>query len=1052
MEKASSQNLNESTAAESSIQFSKVEEKILAFWEKNKIFEKSISSRKKAFSFYDGPPFATGLPHYGHLLQSTMKDIIPRYWTMRGFSVERRWGWDCHGLPIEQEIDKKFQFKSTVDIEKFGIANYNRECREIVMRFVSEWRTTINRLGRWADFDNDYKTMDLKFMESVWWVFHELWQKKLIYRGYKVMPFSTALGTPLSNFEASSNYQDVQDPAITISFSVKTLANTFLLAWTTTPWTLPSNLALAVGKDLDYVVAENAEGKKFILAEALLEKVFKKDEVKVVEKKTGKDLVGLEYEPLFSFFAHLKKPHFTVIESGHVTTDAGTGIVHMAPAFGEDDFYACKKMGIEPICPIDNHGKFTAQVSTYVGQYVKDADKNIIADLKKAGRLFKQDTLQHAYPFCPRTDTPLIYRTVSSWFVAVEKIKDKLVENNKKHTRWVPEHIREGRFGKWLEGARDWAISRNRYWGNPLPIFEAFEEPEDKREYFCLSSVKELEDLTKKKFTDIHREFLDDFTIEKNGKKFRRVPEVLDCWFESGAMPYAQSHYPFENQKEFKESFPAEFIGEGLDQTRGWFYTLSVLGTILFDKPPFKNVVVTGLILAEDGKKMSKRLKNYPDPTEIINKHGADALRLYLIDSPAIRADELRFSESGVKEIVRRVLLKWWNAYSFFDSYAKIDNYKLTNQIKTPSSKNILDRWMISRMQSLLSRIEKEMTNYHLYNVVPELLLTIDELTNTYIRLNRSRFWDEGFTEDKKSAFDTLHYILLTLSKAMAPFTPFLADHLYTLLTDNQGTESVHLEDYPRAEEKQIDQNLEQGVKLLEEVILLSRNLREQNKIKVKIPLKELLIVHRNPKVLATLKPVENYLHSELNVKTITYKNDEENFVSLAVKPNGATLGKRVGSKMGELTKAIAQLQYADIQKLDAGEKLTLAGFEIDLNDVKIFRTPIKGKFPSASSSAVIVALDVSIDRSQELEGLAREVVSKIQKLRKDSRLNLDDRIQLQLSTSDKDLQEAVEMFKTYISEQTLTTQLDLVQKISLSHSQDAEIDGLKLNLGLKKS
>lgn len=1052
MEKASSQNLNESTAAESSIQFSKVEEKILAFWEKNKIFEKSISSRKKAFSFYDGPPFATGLPHYGHLLQSTMKDIIPRYWTMRGFSVERRWGWDCHGLPIEQEIDKKFQFKSTVDIEKFGIANYNRECREIVMRFVSEWRTTINRLGRWADFDNDYKTMDLKFMESVWWVFHELWQKKLIYRGYKVMPFSTALGTPLSNFEASSNYQDVQDPAITISFPVKTLPNTFLLAWTTTPWTLPSNLALAVGKDLDYVVAENAEGKKFILAEALLEKVFKKDEVKVVEKKTGKDLVGLEYEPLFSFFAHLKKPHFTVIESGHVTTDAGTGIVHMAPAFGEDDFYACKKMGIEPICPIDNHGKFTAQVSTYVGQYVKDADKNIIADLKKAGRLFKQDTLQHAYPFCPRTDTPLIYRTVSSWFVAVEKIKDKLVENNKKHTRWVPEHIREGRFGKWLEGARDWAISRNRYWGNPLPIFEAFEEPEDKREYFCLSSVKELEDLTKKKFTDIHREFLDDFIIEKNGKKFRRVPEVLDCWFESGAMPYAQSHYPFENQNEFKENFPAEFIGEGLDQTRGWFYTLSVLGTILFDKPPFKNVVVTGLILAEDGKKMSKRLKNYPDPTEIINKHGADALRLYLIDSPAIRADELRFSEGGVKEIVRRVLLKWWNAYSFFDSYAKIDNYKLTNQIKTPPSKNILDRWMISRMQSLLSRIEKEMTNYHLYNVVPELLLTIDELTNTYIRLNRSRFWDEGFTEDKKSAFDTLHYILLTLSKAMAPFTPFLADHLYTLLTDNQGTESVHLEDYPRAEEKQIDQNLEQGVKLLEEVILLSRNLREQNKIKVKIPLKELLIVHRNPKVLATLKPVENYLHSELNVKTITYKNDEENFVSLAVKPNGATLGKRVGSKMGELTKAIAQLQYADIQKLDAGEKLTLAGFEIDLNDVKIFRTPIKGKFPSASSSAVIVALDISIDRSQELEGLAREVVSKIQKLRKDSRLNLDDRIQLQLSTSDKDLQEAVEMFKTYISEQTLTTQLDLVQKISLSHSQDAEIDGLKLNLGLKKS
>lgn len=1035
--------------ATSSINFPKVEESILEFWQKNQIFEKSVDPKKKPYSFYDGPPFATGLPHYGHLLASTIKDIVPRYWTMRGYSIKRRWGWDCHGLPIEQEIDKKFSFKSTVDIEKFGIANYNKECREIVLRFTQEWRRTINRLGRWADFDNDYKTMDLKFMESVWWIFNELWKKKLIYRGYKVMPFSTALGTPLSNFEAGSNYMDVQDPAITITLPLKSDPMTSLLAWTTTPWTLPSNLGLAVGADIDYVKVQTADQKKFILAEALYEKFFKKEDVQIVEKMTGQKLLGLEYEPLFSFYSQKKKPNFTVIESAHVTTESGTGIVHMAPAFGEDDFYACKKAGIDLVCPVDNHGQFTAEITPYAGQYVKDADKKIIADLKTAGRLFKQDTLQHAYPFCPRTDTPLIYKAVSSWFVKVEAIKDRLVKNNIENTHWVPEHLREGRFGKWLEGARDWAISRNRYWGNPIPIWESFEDPEDQREYICMGGVEELQQYCNRKFTDLHREYLDDIIIEKNGKKYRRVPEVLDCWFESGAMPYAQDHYPFEKKKEFDAAFPAEFIAEGLDQTRGWFYTLSVLGTILFDKPPFRNVVVNGLILAEDGKKMSKRLKNYPDPHEVMNKHGADALRLYMIDSPAVRAEELRFSEAGVKDIVRRVLLKWFNAFSFFDSYAKIDRYEYSNQSQAPVSKNILDQWILSRMQSLLARIEREMGLYHLYNVVPELLLFIEELTNTYIRLNRSRFWDEGFTEDKKSAFDTLHYILLTLSKAMAPFTPFLADHLYAGLTNKKGCESVHLETFPRADEKLINRSLEQGVQLLEEVILLSRNLRDQNKVKVKIPLKELLVIHRKPEVLETLKPLENYLVSELNIKKVTYRQDEENFVQVSVKANGASLGKRVGPKMGEVTKAISQLSFGDVQRLDAGETIDIVGFAISTQDVKIFRTPMKGQFPSASSSVITTALDISIDRSQELEGYAREIVNRIQKLRKDSKLNLDDRIHLQIHTTDADLKAAVEQFKDYIADQTLTKNLELVTALKLSNQETAEIDGKSISLAL---
>mgnify|MGYP001006500441 CR=1 FL=1 len=1037
----------------SSISFPKTEEEVLKRWRTHKIFEKSLAQSKKPFSFYDGPPFASGLPHYGHLLASTLKDVVPRYWTMRGFHVERRWGWDCHGLPIEQEIDKKFHFKSAKEVEAFGIAKYNAECRSIVLRFTEEWKRTVERLGRWVDFENDYKTMDLKFMESVWWIMGELWKKGMIYRGYKVMPFSTPLGTPLSNFEAGSNYQNVQDPAITITFPLKSDPTIAFLGWTTTPWTLPSNLALAVGEEIDYVQISVNGGKKFILAEALVPNFFKKDEFEIQKKYLGRDLVGTEYTPLFPFYADGKKPpYFTVLTSSHVTTESGTGVVHMAPAHGQEDFDACKKVKIEPLSAVDAFGVFGAEVAPYAGMYVKDADKKIITDLKSAGRLFKQDTLQHAYAFCPRTDTPLVSRAVASWFVKVEEIRDRLVTNNIKHTHWVPEHLREGRFGNWLSNARDWAISRNRYWGNPLPFWEAFEEPEDRREIFCISSLKELESLTGKKFTDIHREYLDDLIIEKNGKKFRRVPEVLDCWFESGSMPYAQNHYPFENKEAFEKSFPAQFIAEGLDQTRGWFYTLSVLGTILFDKPPFQNVIVNGMILAEDGKKMSKRLKNYPDPHYVIDTYGADALRLYIIDSPAIRAEELRFTEAGVKEIVRRVLLKWWNAYTFYDSYAKIDGFQPVAADKVKMPANILDRWILSRLQSLLVSIEKEMEQYHLYSVVPALLLFIEDLTNTYIRLNRPRYWEEGFSDDKRDAFQTLYTVLTSLTKMMAPFTPFLADHLYLLLTKESQKESVHLEEYPRGNEKLMQPDLELGVGLLEEVIFLARNLREQEKIKVKIPLKELHIVHRNPKVLETLRPLEAYLYSELNVKKITYRSDEQTFVNLMAKPNGATLGRKVGSKMGELTKLINQLSFEQITQLEAGKTLNLAGFDIGTEDVKIHRNSVKGQIPSTSSAKIIVGLDTKVERAQELEGLAREVVNRIQKLRKDSRLNLADRIRLNISTSDSDLSEAIQTFKIYISEQTLATSLQAgTAPVKFTQRQAFEIEGKNLEIGLER-
>lgn len=1033
-----------------SISFPETENKILKFWNEKKIFERTLDSSKPAFRFYDGPPFASGLPHYGHLLASTLKDIVPRYWTMKGFFVDRRWGWDCHGLPIEQEIDKKFEFKSTEDIEKFGIAKYNQECRQIVLRFTHEWERTIRRMGRWVDFSRQYRTMDLEFMESVWWVMGELWNQGLIYRGYKVMPFSTALGTPLSNFEASQNYQDVQDPAITVTFPLKEDPSVSFLAWTTTPWTLPSNLALAVGKEISYVMVSTEDGKKFILAEALLEATFKKAPTQVLKTFTGADLIGKAYEPLFHFYPKQNAKAFQVIASDHVTTDAGTGIVHMAPAFGEEDFWACKPHGLEPWCPVDHHGKFTNEVPPYAGQYIKEADKKIIQDLKSAGRLYKQDTLQHSYPFCPRTDTPLIYKAVSSWFVSVEKIKNRLMKNNREQTHWVPEHLREGRFGKWLQNARDWAISRNRYWGNPLPFFEAFEEPEATREVFCVASRKELEELTGKKFDDLHREFLDDLIIVKNGKKFKRVPEVLDCWFESGSMPYAQIHYPFENKDVFNRVFPADFIAEGLDQTRGWFYTLTVLGTALFDRAPFKNVVVNGLILAEDGKKMSKRLKNYPDPDHVLETYGADALRLYLIDSPVIRGEELRFSEKGLREIIRRVLLKWWNSYTFYESYASIDGFRGDSTKSPPRSGNLLDRWIISRLQSLLLKIEDEMKVYHLYNVVPALLLFIEDLTNTYIRLNRPRFWAEGFEADKKSAFETLHYVLTQLSKLMAPFTPFLSEHTYQLLTK---AESVHLESYPMATREAIDRPLEEGVELLEEVLLQGRNSRDGKKIKVKVPLQRLDIVNRDPQKLSRLKPLENYIKEELNVREIHYRHDEEAVVSLSAKVDGAKVGKRAGAKMKELSAQVQGMSFSEIMSLERGEALAREfAIPISSEDVKILREPklTHEHQVVAASSKLATVLYTEVKPDQVLEGLSREVVNRIQKSRKDSKLQLSDRIRLRLQASNH-LVAAIEAHRKYIEDQTLAIEIQINAGTPFPALHTHDVEGQELIVSLER-
>ncbi|KYG69494.1 isoleucine--tRNA ligase [Bdellovibrio bacteriovorus] len=1034
------------------VNLSKQEESILDFWDQEKIFAKSLDPKgKKTYSFYDGPPFATGLPHYGHLLAGVLKDVVPRYWTMKGYTVPRRFGWDCHGLPVEYEINKAHKIESRKDVFKMGVANYNNACRGIVKRYSEEWKTTVRRVGRWVDMENPYFTMDVSFMESVWWVFQQLFEKGLIYEGYKVVPYSVGISTSLSNFEANQNYKMVQDPAITVMFKLINQPDTAVMAWTTTPWTLPSNLALAVGLDIDYVkVQEKSSGRKLILAQALLPSVFKKpdEEVEVLQMMKGKDLVDLTYEPLFPYFGdRADKGAFRIISSDHVTTDSGTGVVHMAPAFGEEDYYACSKAGIPLVNPVDDDGMFTSEVPDYAGKRVKEADKDIIADLKKRGNLFKQDTIQHSYPYCYRSDTPLIYRAVSSWFVAVEKIKENLVANNK-NTSWVPDHLRDGRFGNWLENARDWAISRNRFWGTPLPLWRNKEG-----EVICVGSREQLEKLSGKKVNDLHIEFVDEIEIPSpTGKSpLKRVDGVLDCWFESGSMPYAQWGFPNANVEEFKKAFPAQFIAEGLDQTRGWFYTLSVIGTALFNQAPFQNVVVNGLVLAEDGRKMSKSLRNYPDPMEVLNQHGADALRLYLIDSPVVKAQELKFSEKGVYDVVRKILLRWWNSYSFFANYANIDGFVPKGDAK--KSPNILDQWVLSRLNGLIANTHKEMDAYRLYNVVPHLLQFIEDLTNTYIRFNRSHFWQDGMPEEKRFAYETLHEVLVTLARLMAPFAPFMSETTYKNLAQvlPNKKDSVHLESFPEADLSLLRPELEEAVKAMDVLVTLGRNHREKIQVKAKIPLREIRIIHRSAKVLETLKRFEPYFIDELNFRKVNYDANEDQFVQITAKANFPVLGKRLGPKMKSVGAAIQKLQLQDLLKLENGETITVEGEEIQLSDVEIRRAP-KGDNANLSVHQVVsIEVDPTVTPEQEREGLAREIMRKIQVARKTADFQMDDKITLDIACAGA-LLEALNAHKDMIVSETLTKNLnvlDLNADPKGVHTETSDIDGEVIKIGV---
>ena len=1005
--------------------FVDAEHAVLKFWESSDVFKQSLAQTEngKPYIFYDGPPFATGLPHHGHLVGSILKDAVPRYFTMKGRYVQRRFGWDCHGLPIEHEIDKSLGMSSIEAVEKLGVKGYNDQCRGIVQRYTTEWQKTINRIGRWVDFENDYKTMDPWYMESVWWVVKQLWEKGLIYRGEKVVPFSTALGTILSNFEAGSNYQDVQDPAVTILFKLQNV-NKYIAAWTTTPWTLPSNLALCVGKDIDYVEARDQEsGKIIILAKERLDAIGKTKQLDVITEFKGSELVGTRYEPLFPYFSeHEKEGAFVILEDDYVTTDAGTGIVHQAPAFGEDDFRVLRAAGIKVTpCPVDMEGKFTDEVTDFEGMNVKEADKHIIRHLKDKGSLYIQEVIDHSYPFCPRSNTPIIYRTIDSWYVRVEQMRDQLKASNAQ-INWVPAHLKEGRMGNWLEGAIDWAISRNRYWGTPLPIWINDETGSQ----VCIGSREELKRLTGTHPDDLHREYVDPLTFSIDGEPgvYRRIEEVLDCWFESGSMPYAQLHYPFENESMFEQGFPAEFIAEGLDQTRGWFYTLIVLGTALFGTHPFKNVIVNGIVMAEDGKKMSKSLRNYSPPDDLMETYGADALRLYLINSGLVKAEEQRFADSGVKDMVRRALLPWLNAHKFLNTYTQIDNWQPDNS--RPDSTNIMDQWLLSRLESLKANIATEMESYRLYNVVPALFAFIEDLTNWYIRLNRSRFWAEGNVPDKFSAYQTLYDTLYELSLSMAPFAPFLSETIYQSLRNLSNSDlptSVHLCSYPESNKNRIKPLLEQAVTRMQHIILLGRQKRNQEKVKTKYPVGKLTVVHRDPELLEEIARLEDYLKDELNAKTIEYSTEEGEYIHLYAKPNSPVLGKRLGKDFKTFKQLIEGLDSSTIEQFQNSGSLHLDGQSFQQNDILVFREAREGT-NAVSDRFISIDMDCTLNEELISEGLAREVVNRIQKSRKDSGFNVSDRIRVTINSGGRLLQ-SIMAHEDYIKRETLT--LDLV-------------------------
>lgn len=1184
------------------------EKNILDFWKKQNIFKKSISknSPRGDYSFYDGPPFATGLPHYGHIVASAIKDMIPRYMTMKGYKVERRWGWDCHGLPVENLIEKELGFKSKKDIEDFGVDKFNEACRSSVLRYANDWKEFIPKIGRWVDMEDDYRTMNPEFMQSTWWVFKTLWDKGLIYEGHKAMHVCPRCETTLSNFEVTQGYKDITDLSATVKFELVNQPNTFVLAWTTTPWTLPGNVALAVGENIKYKKLKLNDGNYYIVAEDRISYVFKDKEFEIVSELIGKELVGRSYMPLFTYFSSdeslkNKENGWKIYAGDFVTTTDGTGIVHIAPAFGDDDMKLGKKFNLPFIQHVKMNGSFIESVAKDFGDgQVKPKEDTALMDLEivkhliSTGQLFSKEKYKHSYPHCWRCDTPLLNYATSSWFVDVSKVKNSLIKNNLK-VHWVPEHIKGGRFGKWIENSVDWAISRSRFWGSPLPVWRCenenckhlevvggIEDLQDKligndritkivvsrhgeseknikeiewsknegypltengindiekiseeiggdfdvilcspvlrtkqtaeilnkkinkeivfveelremyrgdwegevskeikqeiEEYRGLSfkdkynykkdnngesflelearvkkfvnslgkykgkkilvvtheglrrfiegSLKEwssekcmfmiskncfgystlfLDNTTNKEF-DIHKHIIDDivFDCPKCKKQMKRIPEVFDCWFESGSMPYAQLGYPFNNKEKFEFNFPAEFIAEGQDQTRGWFYTLMVLASSLFDKPAFKNVVVNGIVLAEDGQKMSKKLKNYPDPNIVLEKYGADALRYYLLSSPVVSSQDLNFSEKGVEDVVKKVILKLVNILDFYKGVNYVN--KITYCDLSEKLNNNSDKWIIARLNELIKGVSENWDKYYLAEGVRLIEDFIDDLSNFYVRINRSRL---KIGEDRYIAIDVLKNVLFNLSKVIAPVMPFISEYLYKEVDGK--LESVHLESFPEYNEVLIDSNLLSEISFIRNVISLGLSIRKQKNVPVKQPLSDITVVANDVQKEIVLKNKE-IICSELNIKNIKFVSNTKDIAQMQLKPNARVLGPKFGREVQEI---IDKAKIGDFV-LDGSIVLVAQKWNIDLSDCEVVYVGIEG-VDVASDHGVVIALNTKITNELKQEGLSREFISFVNDLRSENSLTLQDKIIVKYYTNSDFIKESIEANKNLI-------------------------------------
>ncbi|MCW2087303.1 UNVERIFIED_ORG: isoleucyl-tRNA synthetase [Rhodococcus erythropolis] len=998
--------------ADTGVKFPELEQKVLKQWDDDDTFLASVSNRdgSEEFVFYDGPPFANGLPHYGHLLTGYVKDLVPRFQTMRGRKVERRFGWDCHGLPAELEAEKQLGIKDKAEIEVMGLAKFNEYCKASVLKYTDEWRDYVTRQARWVDFDNDYKTLDVDFMESVMWAFKELHDKGLIYQGFRVLPYSWYEQTPLSNQETRLDdaYKMRQDPAVTVDMPLvapgSPLDGANAIIWTTTPWTLPSNLATAVHPEVDYVQVLGEDGKRYVLAEARVAHYARElgEDPEVVSRHKGAELVGLSYTPPFDFFLGHPNAH-VVLSADYVTTDSGTGIVHLAPAFGEEDMDVATANGIEVVQPLDPGGKFTSMVPPYEGLMVFDANPVIIKDLKAAGKLLRHETIEHSYPHSWRSGQPLIYMAVPSWFVAVTKFRDRMVELNKDIT-WVPEHIRDGQFGKWLEGARDWNISRNRYWGSPIPVWVSDDPQYPRTDVY--GSLDQLEADFGVRPTDLHRPMIDDLVRpnpdDPTGKSMmRRVPEVLDCWFESGSMPYAQVHYPFENREWFEGHFPGDFIVEYNGQTRGWFYTLHVLATALFDRPAFKTVAAHGIVLGDDGLKMSKSKGNYPDVKEVFNRDGSDAMRWFLMSSPILRGGNLIVTEQGIREGVRQALLPLWNAWSFLQLYAPESGVWRTD------SENILDQYILAKLATTRDVITEALEVNDIAGACDELRLFCDALTNWYVRRSRSRFWDED-----RDAIDTLHTVLEVVTRLAAPLLPLVSEVIWRGLT---GERSVHLADWPEASELPANPDLVAAMDDVRTVCSTVLSLRKAQNLRVRLPLPEVTVAAPDAE---RLRPFLGLIADEVNVKKVDLTDDVDVHGRFEIAVNARAAGPRLGKSVQTVIKAVKAGDWTE----NADGVVVAAGIELLPEE---YTQKLVAAEPDSTAAlpdgAGLVVLDSAVTEELEAEGWAKDRIRQLQDARRAAGFDVSDRINVVLEVP-QDCKEWAERHRELIAGEVLAT------------------------------